>query len=75
MAIPDAQITISQADLIHVLRCALFWDSKLPYGQVPPKIWEALNQEGKDWVIENMGKPGSKETDEPSRDLSFAFGF
>lgn len=56
MSLPDAEVTISQADLLVVLECAAFYDRRLPYGAIPPKIWEALTPEGQEWLRKELDK-------------------
>ena len=56
VSLPDAQVTVSQADLLVVLECAAFYDRRLPYGHIPPPIWEALTPEGQEWLRRELAK-------------------
>jgi hypothetical protein len=70
--IPDARIEISQADLLHVLLCALSYDARLPYGLIPEGIYGALNAEGKQW-IDSQPPPGEPRKLRPRPECSQPF--
>lgn len=36
-------ISISRGDLYLLITCASSYDSRLPYGVIPPSIWDALD--------------------------------
>lgn len=59
--IPHGEVTLDQADLIHVLMCALSYDVMLPYSQVPPAVWAVLTDAGKDWVRQQVKNNAEEE--------------
>ena len=50
--IPDRTVEITEKDLVHILGCAMFYESRLPYGMVPPEVFRKLSRESEGVLAE-----------------------
>lgn len=46
----DRMVEIPESDLLHLLICALSFNSRIPFGIPPERVWDVLSEEGRQWL-------------------------